>query len=190
MYPAIMGKHIIINELYAVREYNIQSIGKCLDNMSVIKSDLKYKDEYNCYINLLSNKLLTIDNCSYQIAEKIITDSVDRYMMSNFTFSNRQLVKKILKKYTNLLKIIYKLFVKDAQHKNKLTGIMKCLIFIMNLFIVRIFTFWIRLLIMPSVKDIHHKNKLKLNMFPEFIPAYEKWTIVRNFILKYYNQCY
>jgi glycosyltransferase domain-containing protein len=151
-YPAIMGKHFIINELYACREYNSLSVGNYTDNILVVKSEPKYKDEYCNYINLLSNKLLTVDNLSYQVAEKIIIDSIDTYIKLHFKLKKpiRRLVKKFLSRTKILLtpsKIIYNLLVKTL---------------------------------------VRHKNK----PFPKSFPEYEKWEIIRNFILKYYTQCY
>jgi|GEM_PF-1944575 len=85
-YPAIDGKHKIIQRLYAARENIIDSAATYTDPIPQIITKKKYQGEYSAYIDLLTKLLVSKDNILPEKAKQIIHESIEIYLNENFPY--------------------------------------------------------------------------------------------------------
>ena len=88
-YSVIEGKHIIIAELYGVRESIFMSAGAITDKMYHVVSSPKYQTEYRDFIKLLSESICEKTALNKIESENLIVNSVQIYLKKHYPEKDR-----------------------------------------------------------------------------------------------------
>lgn len=106
-YSAIDGKHIIMPELYGVRESIFMSAGATTENMYQIVRSRRYETEYWDFIKLLSELICEKTTLNKIESENIIVKTVQIYLKKHFP--EKRIINYILLHFVCNKKIISRL---------------------------------------------------------------------------------
>jgi len=98
-YSIIEGKHIIFQEFYGARESIYLSAGAMTDTMPSIVSSPKYREEYNWFINLLTEAISKKEFFLTDESGKFIHNAVQLYLNKYYPVRSR--IKYLFIKFIN-----------------------------------------------------------------------------------------